>query len=54
MRILHLAPGPLVGKARDFLMELRITRGLIGREQATQALLDWAAEVGISPPAPED
>jgi poly(A) polymerase len=53
MRILGLAPGPLVGQAYDFLLELRITRGLIGREQAAQELLGWAAEVGITPPDPE-
>jgi poly(A) polymerase len=51
MRILGLDQGPLVGKARDFLLELRITRGLIGREQATQELLRWAVEEGI--PVPE-
>jgi len=54
MRILGLTPGPLVGDAYDHMMELRMARGLIGRDQATQALLDWAADVGISPPAPED
>jgi poly(A) polymerase len=53
MRILGLAPGPLVGDAYDFLLELRIMRGLIGREQAVQELLGWAAEVGITPPDPE-
>jgi poly(A) polymerase len=53
MRILGLAPGPLVGQAYDFLLELRITRGLIGREQAVQELLGWAAEVGITLPDPE-
>jgi poly(A) polymerase len=54
MRILGLTQGPLVGEARDFLLELRITRGLIGRDQAAQELLDWAAELGISPPEPPD
>jgi len=54
IRILGLTPGPLVGDAYDYMMELRMTRGLIGRDQATKALLDWAADVGISPPAPED
>jgi poly(A) polymerase len=53
MRILGLAPGPLVGQARNFLLELRITRGLIGREQAVQELRSWAAGVGITPPDPE-
>src|SRR6201998_3632777 len=50
MRILGLTPGPLVGRAHDFLLELRITRGPIGREQAAQELLRWAAEEGIAPP----
>jgi poly(A) polymerase len=54
MRILGLTQGPLVGHARDFLLELRINRGLIGRDQAAQELLDWAAELGISPPEPPD
>jgi poly(A) polymerase len=52
MRILGLTPGPLVGKARDFLLELRLARGLIGEDQAAQELLLWAAEEGISPPGP--
>jgi poly(A) polymerase len=55
MRILGLTAGPLVGRARDFLLELRITRGPIGREQAIQELLGWAAEEGIAvPDAPDD
>jgi poly(A) polymerase len=54
MRILGLPQGRLVGKARDFLLELRITRGLIGREQATQELLRWAAVEGISVPGDEE
>jgi poly(A) polymerase len=54
MRILGLDPGPLVGKAYTFLLELRITRGPIGREQAIQELLGWAALEGIPvPEAPE-
>jgi poly(A) polymerase len=54
MRILGLDPGPLVGKAWNFLLELRITRGPIGREQAIHELLGWAAEEGIPvPEAPE-
>ena len=51
MQILGLAPGPLVGKAYAFMLELRLARGPIGREQATQELLRWAAEEGI--PVPE-
>jgi poly(A) polymerase len=51
MRILGLPPGRLVGRARDFLLELRIARGPIGPELATQELLGWAASEGI--PVPE-
>jgi poly(A) polymerase len=54
MRILGVDQGPLVGEARNFLLELRITRGPIGREQAIQELLGWAALEGIPvPEAPE-
>jgi poly(A) polymerase len=54
MRILRIPPGPLVGKAYDFLLELRITRGQIGPEQATQELRYWAVEQGISVPEPDN
>ena len=53
MRILGLAPGPLVGRAWDFLLELRINEGEVGQDRATQALLDWAVSVGIPLPPPE-
>jgi poly(A) polymerase len=49
MRILGLAPGPLVGEARDFLLELRLSEGLVGRDRATEELLGWAAREGIAP-----
>jgi len=52
MRILGIRPGPLVGKAYDFLLELRIAEGELGRERVTQELLDWAAAEGIIPPPP--
>jgi poly(A) polymerase len=55
MRILGIEPGPLVGQARTHLLELRLERGPLGPEQATQELLAWAREVGLgaggSPPA---
>jgi poly(A) polymerase len=54
MRILGVPPGPVVGKARDFLLELRINRGELGRERVTHELLDWAAAEGISAPEPPD
>ena len=53
MRILGVPSGPLVGRAYDFLLELRITEGELGRERATQELLRWAGEVeGITLPSP--
>src|SRR5215469_14273693 len=52
MRILRIEPGPLVGRARDHLLELRMERGPLGAVQATQALLDWAAEEGLDVPGP--
>ena len=54
MRILGVPPGPVVGKARDFLLELRINRGELGRQRVTQELLDWAAAEGISAPEPPE
>jgi poly(A) polymerase len=56
MRILGIGPGPQVGQARTFLLDLRIERGPLGREQATHELLRWAgrsapaAEPGDGPP----
>jgi poly(A) polymerase len=49
MRVLGLKPGPLVGKARDFMLELRLSEGMLGRERATQELLRWAAAGGLGP-----
>ena len=53
MAILRVAPGPVVGKAYEFLLELRIAEGELGRERVTQELLRWAADVGIIPPGSE-
>jgi poly(A) polymerase len=50
MRILGLTPGPLVGQARNFLLELRLSEGMIGRERATAELLAWAEREGIEAP----
>ena len=52
MQILGIPPGPLVGKAYDFMLELRITEGELGGERAAQELLRWAAAEGIIPPPP--
>jgi poly(A) polymerase len=52
MRILGIPPGPLVGRAYKFMLELRISEGELGHERATQELLRWAAGEGIVPPEP--
>jgi poly(A) polymerase len=50
MRILGIKPGPLVGKAYAHLLELRLDQGPLGKERATQKLLDWAADEGLDVP----
>ncbi|HUC27827.1 MAG TPA: CCA tRNA nucleotidyltransferase [Streptosporangiaceae bacterium] len=52
MAVLGIPPGPLVGRAYKYLLELRIEAGPLGRERAVQELLTWAASVGIEPPTP--
>jgi poly(A) polymerase len=53
MRILGIPQGPVVGKAYQFLLELRIAEGELGRERVTQELLGWADAAGIIPSPPE-
>ena len=50
MEILGIKPSRLVGEAYDFLLELRMERGPLGPELATEELLAWARnkELGIS------
>ncbi|MEV6716477.1 CCA tRNA nucleotidyltransferase [Lentzea sp. NPDC051208] len=52
MKLLGLPPGREVGAAWKFLKELRLDRGPLDRDEAEAALLDWAREQGITPPAP--
>ena len=42
MDLLDLEPGPDVGRALDFLMEIRLEEGQIGEEEITKRLLEWA------------
>ncbi|MBO0805070.1 MAG: CCA tRNA nucleotidyltransferase [Nocardiopsaceae bacterium] len=49
MSILGLKPGPLVGKAWNHLLELRLEHGELGRERITQELLAWAEAEGVRP-----
>jgi poly(A) polymerase len=51
MDLLGLPPGPLVGKARKFVLELRMEEGVLGRDRVTAELLRWARSEGIEPPA---
>jgi len=44
MEILGIKPSPTVGKAYDFLLELRLEHGPLGEEKAKQALLTWWRE----------
>jgi poly(A) polymerase len=49
MEHLGIAPGPLIGEALAYLMELRIERGPIEEAEAFELLDAWAAERGIGP-----
>ena len=51
MRILGIRPGPLVGEAYQFLLELRINEGALGPERATAELLGWARARGVELPS---
>lgn len=43
MSILGIAPGPIVGEAYRYLMELRLDRGPLNEQQATDELITWWA-----------
>jgi poly(A) polymerase len=47
MEHLSLQPGPLVGQALDYLMEERLERGPLDKEEAYRLLGEWAAERGV-------
>ena len=44
MQLLSIKPSPAVGKAYDFLLELRLENGPIGEDKAKVALLTWWKE----------
>jgi len=44
MQILNINASPMVGKAYDFLLELRLENGPIGEDKAKEALLTWWKE----------
>lgn len=41
MELLNLKPSREIGQALDFLLELRLEHGPLGKERATQELLNW-------------
>jgi poly(A) polymerase len=50
MDILGRPPGPLIGRASNHLLELRLEHGPLGTERAVQELRRWAAEEGLAGP----
>jgi poly(A) polymerase len=49
MAFLGLEPGPVVGEALDFLLEVRLDEGPISDADAYERLRAWARERGIEP-----
>jgi poly(A) polymerase len=47
--VLGIEPGPVLGRAYTFLLDLRLDRGPIGREAAEAELRTWWAEQPESP-----
>ena len=56
MAILGIPPGPLVGRAWNYLKELRLEYGPLDPERAVAELLRWAAAEGLQVPpgTPDD
>jgi poly(A) polymerase len=50
MKLLRLAPGPLVGEAMELLYERRIEEGPFSEEEAFAMIREWAVEKGLAPP----
>jgi len=48
MAHLGVEPGPIVGEALDELMEVRLDRGPIEKEEAYRLLDEWAAAKGVA------
>jgi poly(A) polymerase len=54
MSILGVGPGRVVGQALKHLLDLRIEKGPLGKEAATQELLRWADAEGLAVPSAGD
>ena len=48
MSLLELEPGPQVGEAMRWLLELRLDEGILGEEEVTRRLREWWATRGSS------
>ena len=53
MTLLGLKPGPVVGEAYRFLLELRLDEGPLGDDEAKSRLLEWWAQRSSAEPAAE-
>ena len=49
MKFLGVTPGPIIGEALDFLLELRLDEGPMDEADAYERLRAWAREQGIEP-----
>jgi poly(A) polymerase len=49
MAFLGVDPGPIIGEALDYLLELRLDEGPISEADARARLAEWASERGIDP-----
>jgi poly(A) polymerase len=49
MAYLGISGGPLVGKAMDFLLDVRLDEGLLGDEEIYRRLETWARANEIDP-----
>lgn len=47
MEILGIGPGPEVGRAYKFLLEMRLDEGAVGKDVARERLIEWATSKGI-------
>jgi poly(A) polymerase len=47
--VLGVGPGPVVGKAYKFLLDMRLDQGILGKDAARQALVEWARAQGVIP-----
>jgi poly(A) polymerase len=54
MLFLGVPPGPIVGQALEFLLELRLEEGPMTEDDALERLAVWARERGLEPGASSD